>query len=49
MHAGVALDLDERFQARHQIVADAADAAILVEVAVVIAGRRSPSVSIEFW
>ena len=38
MHAAVALDLGERLQPRRQFVADAADAAILVEVAVVVAG-----------
>ncbi len=39
MHAVVALDFGERLQPRQQIVADAADAAELVEVAVVIGGR----------
>ena len=39
VHAGVALHLAERFQARHHLVGDTADAAILREVAVVIAGR----------
>ena len=38
MHPAVALDLGERLHARRQLVADAADAAILVEVAVVVAG-----------
>jgi len=41
VHAAVALDLGERFYARQQVVADAADAAELIEVAVVIAGRAA--------
>src|SRR5262249_51511179 len=36
MHAAVALDLDERLQARLQLVGKSADAAKLVEVAVVV-------------
>ena len=39
MHAAVALDFSERLDPRHEVVADATDAAELVEVAVVVGGR----------
>ena len=41
MDAVVALDLDERLQARLELVGEAPDAAILVEVAVVVAEGRA--------
>ena len=43
MDAVVALDLDERLQARLQLVGETPDAAILVEVAVVVAEGRAVS------
>jgi hypothetical protein len=39
MHAAVTLHFHERLQAGPQIIADAADAAVLAEVAVVVGGR----------
>jgi hypothetical protein len=38
MHAGVALGLDERFDGGRQFIGDAADPAILVEIAIVVGG-----------
>ena len=38
MESAVALDLDERFDARQHVVTDPADAAILIEGAIGVAG-----------
>ena len=43
MRAGVAFELAERFEARYQIVADTPEAAELIVVAVVVAGRGAVS------